>query len=154
MQTRRWIVFVIVAAAAAMMSACMGSYGKLRTNSVTLDQYRQQSLPAELQYYYCGRSGLPYAVVGLDSTYRFNDRLWLKIDTLDQVYEKIRNLSALHPGATHMRAADIFDPGGNRIGVWFSFYHHTPVRIDPRTGVLEIFNPYDPSEDDDGRIWN
>jgi hypothetical protein len=52
-----------------------------------------------------------------------------------------------------MRAADILDPAGRRIGVWFSFYHHTPVRIDPDSGMLEIFSPYDPNEDE-GLILN
>jgi hypothetical protein len=47
-----------------------------------------------------------------------------------------------------MRVADILDPGGRRIGVWFSYYHHTPVRVDPDSGVLDIFNPYDPDEDE------
>jgi hypothetical protein len=154
MQKIRLISYVILPAAAAMLFACMGSYGKLISSPAVLDQYQRQILPAGFQYYYCGRAGLPYAVVGIDDTYRFNDRLWFKIDTMDQVYEKIRHLSDLHPDATDMRAADILDPGGNRIGVWFSFYHHTPVRVDPQTRVLEIFNPYDPNEDEFGLIWN
>jgi hypothetical protein len=52
-----------------------------------------------------------------------------------------------------MRAADILDPQGRRIGVWFSFYHYTPVRVDEDSGILNIFNPYDPDEEQ-GLIWN
>jgi hypothetical protein len=137
----------------ALIGGCTGSYGKLVTSPVSLDQYRQQALPADLQYYYCGRSGLPYAVVGIDNTYRFNDRVWFKIDTMDEVYKKIANLSDLHPNARFMRAADILDPQGRRIGVWFSFYHYTPVRVDEDSGILNIFNPYDPDEEQ-GLIWN
>jgi hypothetical protein len=139
---------LLLLAGMVLMSACAGSYGKLVTSPVSLDQYRQQTLPADFDYYYCGRSGLPYAVVGLDDTYRFNDRVWFKIESMDEVYEKIYNLSDLHPHARTMRAADILDPGGKRIGVWFSFYHHTPVRVDPDSGILDIFNPYDPNEDE------
>ncbi|MCF8092831.1 MAG: hypothetical protein K9K40_10290 [Desulfotignum sp.] len=145
---------IILLTAAAMIFGCMGSYGKLVSNPVTLDLYRHRTLPADLHYYYCGRSDLPYAVVGINSTYLFNDRLWFKIESMDQVYDKIKKLSDLHPGATTMKAADIMGPGGDRIGVWFSFYHHTPVQIDPHTRQLEIFNPYDPNEDDQSRIWN
>jgi hypothetical protein len=145
-------LFFVLFLAVALTFSCMGSYGKLVSNSQVLDQYRTNTLPETFQYYYCGRSGLPYAVVGIDETIRFNDRIWFKIDSMKEVYAKIHNLSDLHPGATRMGAADILDPGGNRIGVWFSYYHHTPVRINPQTGVLEIFNPYDPTEDDPGGL--
>ncbi|MDZ7665781.1 MAG: hypothetical protein U5K27_10730 [Desulfotignum sp.] len=138
---------ILLLAGMVLIGACAGSYGKLVTSHVSEDQYRQQTLPADLDYYYCGRSGLPYAVVGIDDTYRFNDRFWFKIQSMDEVYEKIYNLSDLHPYARSMRAADILDPAGKRIGVWFSYYHHTPVKVDPDSGVLDIFNPYDPDED-------
>lgn len=143
---------LVLLAGAVMMSACAASYGKLVFNPVSLDQYQQQTLPSDLQYYYCGRSGLPYAVIGIDDTYPFNDRVWFKIESMDEVYTKIYNLSDLHPHAHTMRAADILDPAGKRIGVWFSYYHYTPVRIDPETGILDIFNPYDPNEDE-GQPW-
>ena len=139
---------ILLLAGMVLMGACAGSYGKLVTSQASEDQYRQQTLPADLDYYYCGRSGLPYAVVGIDDTYRFNDRVWFKIQSMDEVYEKIYNLSDLHPHARSMRAADILDPGGKRIGVWFSYYHHTPVKVDPDSGILDIFNPYDPNEDE------
>jgi len=138
---------ILLLAGMVLMGACAGSYGKLVTSQASEDQYRQQTLPADLDYYYCGRSGLPYAVVGIDDTYRFNDRVWFKIQSMDEVYEKIYNLSDLHPHARSMRAADILDPGGKRIGVWFSYYHHTPVKVDPDSGILDIFNPYEPDED-------
>ncbi len=147
------INIILLLAGMALTAACAGSYGKLVSSPVFLDRYRQQTLPADFHYYYCGRSGLPYAVVGIDDTYQFNDRVWFRIDTLDEVYKKIYHLSDLHPHARTMRAADILDPDGNRIGVWFSFYHHTPVRIDPDSGMLDILNPYDPGEDEI-RVWD
>ena len=140
---------ILLLAGMVLIGACSGSYGKLVTSPVSKDQYRHKTLPADLDYYYCGRSGLPYAVVGIDGTYRFNARVWFKIESMDEVYEKINNLSDLHPHARNMRVADILDPGGRRIGVWFSYYYHTPVRVDPDSGVLDIFNPYDPDENEE-----
>ncbi len=137
-------------AAVIMIAGCMGSYGKLVSNPVIQEQYLTRNLSDAYQYYYSGRSGLPYAVVGIDPKYQFNARLWFKIDDMEQVYRKVRNLSDLHPDATRMRAADILDHEGNLIGIWFSYYYYTPVRIDPKTGEVEIFNPYDPNVDDRG----
>jgi len=133
-----------------MIAGCMGSYGKIVSNSETQKQYYTENLTDTYQYYYSGRSGLPNAVVGIDPKYRFQSRMWFPIDTMDQVYQKIRNLSDLHPDANRMRAADILDHEGNLIGVWFSYYYYTPVRVDPETGMVEIFNPYDPNEDERG----
>ncbi len=143
-------ICVALMAAFIMIAGCMGSYGKLVSNPVIQKQYNTRNLPDAYQYYYSGRSGLPYAVVGIDPKYQFNARLWFKIDDMEQVYQKIRNLSDMHPDATRMRAADILDHEGNLIGVWFSYYYYTPVRIDPKTGEVEIFNPYDPNQDDRG----
>ncbi len=134
----------------AMTAGCMGSYGKFVSNPVIMEQYQTGTLSDAYQYYYCGREGLPYAVVGIDKKYQFNSRLWFAIDSMDQVYRKISNLSDLHPDASRMRAADILDQNGNLIGAWFSYYYYTPVRINPKTGMVEIFNPYNPNEDDRG----
>lgn len=149
----RWLstgICMALLAAFAMVAGCMGPYGELVSSPATQEQYHTRSLPDTYQYYYSGRSGLPYAVVGINKKYQFNSRLWFKIDTMDQVYQKISDLSNLHPDATRMRTADILDHKGNKIGVWFSYYYYTPVRINPETGVVEIFNPYDPNEDDRG----
>ena len=140
----------VALAAFIMIAGCMGSYGKFVSNPVIQKQYNTKNLSDAYQYYYSGRSGLPYAVVGIDPKYQFNARLWFKIDDMEQVYRKISNLSDLHPDATRMRAADILDHEGNLIGIWFSYYYYTPVRINQKTGVVEIFNPYNPNADDRG----
>ncbi len=149
----RWLstgICMALLAAFAMVAGCMGPYGDLVSSPAAQEQYHTTSLPDTYQYYYSGRSGLPYAVVGINKKYRFNSRFWFKIDTMDQVYQKIGDLSNLHPDASRMRTADILDHKGNKIGVWFSYYYYTPVRINPEAGTVEIFNPYDPNEDDRG----
>lgn len=149
----RWLsigISLVLLAAFVMTAGCAGSYGRFVSSPAVQKQYNTSSLPDAYDYYYSGRSGLPYAVVGINNTYRFSSRLWFKIDTMDQVYKKISNLSDLHTDATRMRTADILDHKGNKIGVWFSYYYYTPVRINPETGTVEIFNPYDPNQDDRG----
>ncbi len=122
-------------------AGCMQSYGKLVSSPVIFDQYRGGALPDTFHYYFSGRPGLPDAVVGIDGNHRLKGRLWFRIDTMDQVYEKIRNLSELNPDATVMRTADILDQQGNRIGVWFSYFFYAPVKVDPDTGIVEIQDP-------------
>jgi hypothetical protein len=60
---------------------------------------------------------------------------------MNQVYEKIGNLSDLNADATALRTADILDHQGNPIGVWFSYFFYAPVKIDPETRTVEIQDP-------------
>lgn len=132
---------IILVALSLMTAGCMQSYGKLKSNPVIFDRYQADTLSETYQYYFSGRPNLPDAVVGIDTDYHLQGRLWFKIDTRGQVYERIRNLSDLHPDATSMRTADILDHQGNKIGEWFSYFFYTPVRIDPENKMVEILDP-------------
>lgn len=124
-----------------LTAGCMQSYGKLATNPVVLERYRTGALSDTYQYYFSGRPGLPDAVAGIDGNYRLQGRLWFKIETMDEVYEKIGSLSNLNPDATALRTADILDKQGNKIGVWFSYFYYAPVQIDADAGIVEIQDP-------------
>jgi len=41
---------------------------------------------------------------------------------------------------------------GNNIGVWFSHYRYSPVRVDQEARMVEVFNPYNPNEDHRGGL--
>lgn len=145
-----WFVVIL----SIFLIGCVGVSGKLKSNPTLLTQYKDRALSKTYNYYYCGRSSLPYAVVGIDNTYGFNDRLWFKIESEQAVYEKIRNLSDLEIDSFPMAGADILDGQGNKIGVWFSHYRHTPVRVDDKSRKVEVFNPYNPNDEYRGKLFN
>lgn len=132
-------IFILLPVLFALITGCMGSYGKLSSNPDILHQYQTNTLPETFQYYFSGRSNLPDAVVGIDKTYQFQGRLWTKMNTVNQVYEKIGKLSKSYPDSNRMQSADILDKKGNRIGMWFSYQHYAPVKINPKTGMVEIY---------------
>jgi hypothetical protein len=139
-------VFLLLAAA-SILAGCVGNYGTIRSNTALLDQYKGAALPDNLNYSYCGRSSIPYAVVGIDNTYTFSDRFWLKIDAKQEVYKKIANLSELHRNSTRLFTSDILGPQGQKLGIWFSFYSYSPVVLNNETRMVEVYNPYNPNED-------
>ncbi|MDD9304162.1 MAG: hypothetical protein HUK40_18160 [Desulfobacter sp.] len=108
-------------------------------------EYHDKKLSSDLNYYYCGRSSIPDAVVGIDKSYTFEDKFWFKIESREDLYDKIRNLSDLEPEHSMMYAKDILDPQGRSIGTWFSFYNTTGIKVDEHAGVIEVFSPYKPS---------
>jgi hypothetical protein len=128
-----------------VLSGCAGNYGSLSTNNGLLDQYKGQGLPDTYNYYYCGRSSLPYAVVGIDNAYGFKDRIWLKIESKEDVYKKISSLSDLHRDSSRLFTKDILDTEGKKIGVWFSYYQSSPIMLDAETMMVEIPSPYNPN---------
>jgi hypothetical protein len=139
------VCIVLLLSLSAMITGCAGVYGRLASDPVIFDQYRAGSLPENYQYFFSGRPGLPDAVAGIDESYQLQGRLWFRIDTMNTVYDKIRNLSDLNPEATALQTADILDNHGNKIGVWFSYYYYAPVRIDPENRIVEILDPSTPS---------
>ncbi len=148
-----WSCVLSLLVALPFFTGCVGT-GALRPNPGLLGKYQERALPRDYNYYYCGRSKLPYAVVGIDKALEFNDRVWFKIEYGQDVYKKIAGLSQLHMDSNTLYHSDILDTEGKKIGVWFSYYHSTTVRVNAETGFVEVFNPYDPNEDDQGIFFN
>ncbi|MCG8532611.1 MAG: hypothetical protein MI749_18390, partial [Desulfovibrionales bacterium] len=131
-----------------VLFGCSWNHGDLKHNPVWLSQSHSKTLPTQLNYYYCGRSSIPYAVVGIDKEWNFDSKFWVKAKDMDHVYYLIGNLSDLHTHSGKKIASDILDTRGNRIGIWFSYYNYSPVEVDAKNKRVGIVNPYNPSDGD------
>ena len=127
-----------------VLGGCAGTWGSLKTNPELLAGVQNRSVDPGLDYYYCGRSGLPYAVVGIDRAYTFKSRFWFKIDTMAEVYKKIDNLSNLEPFHDRRYARDVVSPEGRVVGIYFSYYYATAVVVDEAAKEVWVYNPYKP----------
>jgi hypothetical protein len=126
------------------MAGCMESYGSLRPNpDVEKTFYDKKQLP-DFNYYYNGRSNLPYAVIGIHKDYNFNDRVWIRIEDHSDVYDKIGHILHSPKSGYNKIGSDILDPSGNVVGVWFSYFRRTVVKIYPDMRI-DVFSPYIPS---------
>lgn len=130
-----------------ILSSCAGNYGAIKFNPDLVDQYKQKNLPEDYNYYYCGRSGLPYAVVGIDPAYKFDGKFWSKIETREEIYNKIYHLWELYTGSNLLYGSDILYKGGMKLGIWFSHYRYSQVKLDAKTKTVTVFNPYNPNHD-------
>lgn len=130
------------------LSGCTGSYGTIHFNQDLLEAYENRLPLDDYDYYYRGRPHLPYAVIGIDKTYTFDDRFWVKIDARKDVYDKISRLFDEPFGSNTLVAADITDHRGNKIGSYFSLYNYTVVKVSPEGTGVEVYNPYNPNAGD------
>ena len=123
---------------------CTAVRGGLKNRPELLLRLEDKGLDPSFTYYYCGRSNLPYAVVGIDRAYAFTSRFWFKIESMEAVYHKIAHLSNLEPGQHIRYARQILAPDGRVAGTYFSYYHATPVWVDPEAKTVWVANPYRP----------
>ncbi len=144
--TKRLFYILVVLILQVTLIGCIENYGKITTNPALFEAYKTRQTLPDYNYYYCGRSGLPYAVIGIDTQYTFSDRLWHKIETREDVYKKIEDLIQTPNENYRVTVADIFDHSGNKIGAWFSYYYTTVVKIVPGTNIIEVYNPYNPND--------
>jgi len=130
---------ILLLAAGLLLSGCTGSYGRLQTRDQWTDAFKKQLELPDYNYYYCGRENLPYTVVGIDPQYTFEDRLWHKIESKEDVYRRAAGNRLWND--QRAQGADILDEQGNKIGIWFSHYSTTTVKIGPGNTVA-VYNPH------------
>lgn len=129
----------------ALAGGCTGTWGSLKTSSELNLGLEDRSIDPSLAYYYCGRSNLPYAVVGIDRAYTFTSKFWFEIDSMEEVFHKIAHLANLERGQYRRYAREILAPDGRVVGTYFSYYHATPVLVDEAAKTVRVSNPYTPS---------
>ncbi|WDP89109.1 MAG: hypothetical protein HUN04_04950 [Desulfobacter sp.] len=138
----RWIA---VAVLCLCLAGCFAAgWGRLVHSNRLMDLYRDGNLAGNHAYYYCGREGLPYAVVGIDPSYTFTGRFWFRIESREELYRKIGHLSNLEPWHTAMHAKEIISASGRVVGTWFSYYNTTSIEIDEAARKVNVHNPYKP----------
>jgi hypothetical protein len=138
------LYWVIILFSVFLLAGCMGYYGRLIPNPDVERFFHGKTKLPDFNYYYSGRYNLPYAVIGLKKAYKLNDRVWIKLDDHSDIYHQIENLFST-PGNNYNKiGADILDSSGNKVGIWFSYYHHTVVKVYPDKRI-DVFNPYNPN---------
>ncbi len=144
---RKYIIVSIIIILAGFFSiiSCMEGYGRIKPNPDVIKLYTHQVGLPDYNYYYTGRSNLPDAVIGIDKKYRFNDRLWGKIQSHEEVYRKIYNLNYTSSGDSDLYGSDIIDNNGLKLGIWFSSYYQTIVKKNP-DGTVDVYTPYEPDD--------
>jgi hypothetical protein len=123
----------------------MDMYARIKPNPEVIKLYTNRMALPDYNYYYTGRSNLPDAVVGIDKKYKFNDRLWDKIESHQEVYNKIYNLNDTPYGDSDLYGSDIIDNNGLKLGIWFSSYYQTIVKKNP-DGTVDVYTPYNPDD--------
>jgi hypothetical protein len=129
-------------AAAILLSSflflgCLQNYGRLKHNNEVTRAFQSYQVEPDYKYYYYGRTNMPYAIVGLDRAYHMRSRVWREVDHDSEQFKKmIFWVWDDVRGPFYLSGADITDPNGNKVGIWYSGIWYAAVRFDENNRIV------------------
>jgi len=122
-----------------VLFGCGAHYGKISNVHTISPEYATVQLNPDYRYYYTGRFTVPYAIIGLDKAYTLSSKMWSELEIEPEELMILASYLYL-PGNSQAYSGDILDPAGKRIGVWYSRWHTTTVKMEDSNRVL-VFPP-------------
>ena len=107
--------------------------------------FEASKVPEQYQYYSIGRSGMPYAIIGIAPSWQLESRFWEAVAPNSFEFAgKVRFIWDPHSWEQFDsgRGAWILDPDGNRIGIWYSMYPHTTVVVAKQRHRVTVYSPH------------
>jgi hypothetical protein len=129
----------IAVAVAMLIFACStANLGWLRNSEEIGRAFATLQVSPNYRYWYLYLENSPYAVVGLDREYRFEDISWTEVEPGSEVFGKVVGLVESFPvPGSRTYGAYILDSKGERIGVWYSSMS-AGITVDPDTKEVSI----------------
>jgi len=138
-------LFKIISMLTVMMAltGCLNRYGGIKADFSVNANFESKTVLADHRYYYNGRKSIPYAIVGIHTDYTLNTWGWSPIEPAESQLPKMIE-RMYQPGLSMPQGGAIFDPDGKQIGVWFSIWRQTAIKMEGENQV-NIYSPYNPN---------
>lgn len=122
-QFLRVISFLILFISAGCVGLHTGNYGSIVPDEEIGRTFEAYTPDPRLNYYISGPDSLPNVIMGLDKAYTLESTLWKRVEMTPRTLRAL--VTHMHIAAPTMHGFAIFDPAGNRIGVWYSILSAT-----------------------------
>ena len=136
--------------AALLWGCATGSWARVEPDDAVTRMFADNAVPGDYRYFVCGRTTMPYAIIGLDSSYTFDIRLWEEIGPGTEKFARAVDF-VWDPRVWYQfdspRGSWILDSRGRKIGVWYSMYPRAAVRIDEQNRRVTAYCPHRPGDD-------
>ncbi len=129
-------VAAVLAALAALLSAvsCGGAasgYGSLSRSFEVAKIFEDGQVLPGYAYYFSGPPGRPDAILGVKEGWTLDTRLWRRTDLTSEILKKwLESMNRDLTQAVYNQGAHILAPDGGEIGVWYSPWAWTVIRVD------------------------
>lgn len=130
---RKMLFSAAVVAAAVILSGCVAGYpgyGMINKSREVTGMFEQKALPTGYTYYYVGSDSEPDCVIGVAPGYTLKTNVWKQVDMTSGVLDQwMRTMTGGLGAGTGMWGAALTDKDGNRVGIWYSKYNTTAVKV-------------------------
>lgn len=134
-----WTLLLIVP---ATLAGCSTSHGSLRPSLEVSQIFETYKILPDHRYYYSGPPAKPNGIIGIHNSYTLNPGRW---KTLDLTPEQLKNWISFMPDEIsdllRHKGALILDHTGKRVGVWYSHWDLTSVKIENDNQIV-VYTPF------------
>jgi hypothetical protein len=140
---REILMMVCILPVLLTFAGCLNGYGVIKADLKVNSQFESKTILPDHLYYYNGRKSIPYAIVGIHKDYVLNTFGWSAIEPVSSELPKM--IEKMYQSGFDMpQGSTIFDHQGHPIGVWFSLWRQTAVKMQGENNVT-INSPYNPN---------
>ncbi|MEJ2101083.1 MAG: hypothetical protein P8X68_14065 [Desulfobacterales bacterium] len=148
LKPRKWSVIQMAAgilmigllAGCASNKVARENSGSLKLSSEVSQIFQTYKVLPEYRYYITGSVTKPHVIMGIDQDYTFDSPLWQAAADLspEQLKKWVDQMLGFQI-PTRTFGAYILDPGGKRVGIWYSPYPDVPVEVHPDKRIVVIY---------------
>jgi hypothetical protein len=112
--------------------SCVGAnYGGLRLSNDVNKIFESHQVLDDYNYYYSGSDNRPAAILGVHKDYTLRSNLWKSVEMTSEQLKLWVNMMTDHRGTDiRIYGSRVISPDGKDIGIWYSPWNHTTVRME------------------------
>jgi len=131
------------------LSGCANKYGRFSLSPEVATAFEEGRAVPDYNYFFAGRQSMPHAVIGVNKTYQVPSKLWKAFTPTTEELTRMADHILLVQNALPY-GAQIMNPSGERIGVWYSRIAAVHVKVDEANKIVSIVF-VDPENDGGGK---
>jgi hypothetical protein len=127
---RHLLMITILLLMVVMLLGCAGNYGHIQRSREAGRSFENFQVQPDHIYYYSGPDAIPYAIIGIHKDYTLKTRLWKRVDLTSGLLEVWLDLGMQGTLGFPPYGSYIFSPDGQKIGIWYSIFRGTVVKME------------------------
>ncbi len=126
----RLLGVIITAAFLVILSGCASGYGTIQMSRQAGKIFEAHEILEDHIYYYSGPEAIPYAIIAIHEDYTLKTTLWKKVDLSSGQLKTWLGLGLHGLIGMSPHGSLILGPDGQKIGLWYSIFNGTVVKLE------------------------
>jgi hypothetical protein len=127
---RFYPITTIVLLTIIILSGCAGNYGHIQRSREAGRSIENYQVYSDHTYYFSGPAAVPYAIIGIHKDYTLKSRLWKSVDLTSDQLRRWLDLGMQGTFGFPPSGSYIIGPDGQKIGIWYSIFNGTVVKME------------------------